>query len=56
MFLQWRMSKWNEFLSLNLQDHLDETAKLEWEIVSTERQILINEHSPATPHTPPRNW
>lgn len=37
----------NDLLALDLQDHLDEMAKLGWEMVSTER--LINEHSPATP-------
>jgi len=37
----------NDLLALDLQDHLDEMAKLGWEMVSTQR--LINEHSLATP-------
>lgn len=39
--------KVDDLLALDLQDRLDEMAKLGWEMVSTEQ--LINEHSPATP-------
>ena len=37
----------NELLSLDLQDHMDNMAKLGWNLVST--QQLINEHSSTTP-------
>ena len=37
----------NDLLALDLQDHLDQMAKVGWELVSTEQ--LINEHSATTP-------
>jgi hypothetical protein len=37
----------NELLALDLQDHLDQMAKVGWELVSC--QQLINEHSSTTP-------
>ncbi len=37
----------NDLLALDLQDHLDQMAKVGWELVST--QQLINEHSATTP-------
>jgi hypothetical protein len=36
----------NDLLALDLQDHLDQMAKVGWELVST--QQLINEHSATT--------
>jgi hypothetical protein len=37
----------NDLLALNLQDHLDQMAKVGWELVSS--QQFINEHSSTTP-------
>jgi hypothetical protein len=37
----------NDLLELDLQDHLDQMAKVGWELVST--QQLINEHSAKLP-------
>ena len=37
----------NELLELDLQDHLDQMAKVGWELVNS--QQLINEHSSTTP-------
>jgi hypothetical protein len=37
----------NDLLALDLQDHLDQMAKVGWRLVST--QQLINEHSTTTP-------
>jgi hypothetical protein len=37
----------NDHLALDLQNHLDQMAKVGWELVST--QQLINEHSSTTP-------
>jgi hypothetical protein len=37
----------NDLLALDLQDHLEQMAKVGWELVST--QQLINEHSATTP-------
>ncbi|MSM38596.1 MAG: hypothetical protein GJT30_03090 [Geobacter sp.] len=37
----------NDLLALDLQDHLDNMARVGWELVST--QQLINEHSLTTP-------
>jgi hypothetical protein len=37
----------NDLLALDLQDHLDQMAKVGWELVSS--QQLINEHSATTP-------
>jgi hypothetical protein len=37
----------NELLALDLQDHLDQMAKVGWVLVSS--QQLINEHSSTTP-------
>lgn len=37
----------NDLYALDLQDHLDQMAKLGWELISTQK--LINEHSAATP-------
>lgn len=36
----------NDLYALDLQDHLDQMAKLGWELVST--QQLMNEHSATT--------
>lgn len=37
----------NDLLALDLQEHLDQMAKVGWELIST--QQLINEHSATTP-------
>ncbi|HTP67059.1 MAG TPA: hypothetical protein VMJ66_16820 [Geobacteraceae bacterium] len=37
----------NDLLELDLQDHLDQMARVGWRLVST--QQLINEHSVTTP-------
>jgi hypothetical protein len=37
----------NELLELDLQDHLDQMARVGWRMVGT--QQLINEHSATTP-------
>jgi hypothetical protein len=37
----------NDLLALDLQDHLDQMAKVGWELLSV--QQLINEHSSTTP-------
>jgi len=37
----------NDLLTLDLQDHPDQMAKVRWELVST--QQFINEHSATTP-------
>jgi hypothetical protein len=37
----------NDLLALELQDHLDQMAKMGWQLISV--QQLINEHSATTP-------
>jgi hypothetical protein len=37
----------NDLLALDLQDHLDQMARVGWELVNS--QQLINEHSSTTP-------